>query len=123
MPTWILPYVFTFLIRQLAKFGMSFDFTKWVADVKTRLAPMIPDIIEGMCFDLIDKVVDVVKFVITDVADLQRLVDKCVAGDFSAALDVLKDLLTKAVAGNVPHAHKALEAVEAMCLAHAPVAA
>lgn len=114
MPTWIVSAVIAFLLRQVAKFGTSTDWAKVKADAHARLAPVTPDWAEPAAFELVDKAVDVCAYVLKDVADLQRLADKCVSGDFMGALAVLEELLTKAVAGGVAHAEAALAACKAL---------
>lgn len=107
----ILKLVIGFILRQIAKFAESTDWTKIKADALARIADLIPGtFFDQAACDLVAGVIDACALALKDAADLKAFADALNAKDWAGALDALEDLL-----------QKILPATDAACNTYMPV--
>ncbi len=94
MEKWIVQAAIQFLVRQFAKFSATIDWDKVKADFGPRIAAIVP----GAWFDLeavavFEALVDAAAAVLSNTADIKRLLELCATEQWDAAFEALKDLI------------------------------
>lgn len=91
---WLIQAAITFALRQLARWQGAIDWAKVKADMAVRVRELVPGaLLDDMAVKLMESVVDMLAGVLSDQADLMKIVALMVDGKIAEAMAALKDLI------------------------------
>jgi hypothetical protein len=97
---WLIGIVISFILRQLAKFQSSLDWTKVKADAEARVRALVPGTwFDQEAADICKIVLDAAEKALSSTTDLQAILQCLATSNWNGAYDLLKDLLLKIWAG------------------------
>lgn len=91
---WLIQAAIAFALRQLAKWQGAIDWDKVKADLAVRLRDLVPGkMFDEMAIKLLNSVVDLLASVLSDQAEISKVVQLLVAGKVAEAMEVIKQLI------------------------------
>lgn len=95
IPPFLLPYIVSFVInlvvRQVDRFGETFDWAKFKGTVEERVRGLLPDwLFEDAIVGFISDVVDFFAAALSDESCLKAILEKVAAKDYPGAIAIVK---------------------------------
>lgn len=90
----VVPYVLSFVVRQIAKWGEAIDWALVKADAEERVRALLPDwLFEDDVVEAVHLLLDICAEALGKSNALKAILEKCVAKDFAGALELARQLL------------------------------
>lgn len=110
---WLIKAAIAFGLRQFAKWRDKIDWVRVIRDLEPRIRDFVPGtVLDDQAVSLMRSVIEMLAQLLKDTQDIEKLLGHIAAGDMSAALEVLKDMIKEHFKLPNPFVSEVLEALE-----------